>query len=185
MIQTNKVLFIEKLKVVPNSSILELHMQDVCNLIVYVFECRNHISISTHEQSFKRTKDFLRQRKALLWRQVFPMGRGEILLIATIRECIGMLSSNLMPWVYTGFRSFLHFQSCQKLSDVSNEEVIKFNFVQQRISPEGFRVVMLAVSIKDLLSLNVGKQMILVLNLKSIALIGLWSNDSVSNILLH
>lgn len=27
--------------------------------------------------------------------------------------------------------------------------------------------------------------MILVLNLKSIALIGLWSNDSVSNILLH
>lgn len=37
-----------------------------------------------------RTKDFLRQRKALLWRQVFPMGRGEILLIATIRECIGM-----------------------------------------------------------------------------------------------
>lgn len=32
----------------------------------------------------------LRQRKALLWRQVFPMGRGEILLIATIRECIGM-----------------------------------------------------------------------------------------------
>lgn len=61
------------------------------------------------------------------------------------------------PWVYTGFKSFLHFQSCQKLSDVSNEEVIKFNFVQQRISPEGFRVVMLAVSIKDLLSLNVGK----------------------------
>lgn len=41
-------------------------------------------------KSFKRTKDFLRQRKALLWRQVFPMGRGEILLIATIRECIGM-----------------------------------------------------------------------------------------------
>lgn len=96
-----------------------------------------------------------------------------------------MLSSNLMPWVYTGFRSFLHFQYCQKLSDVSNEEVIKFNFVQQRISPEGFRVVMLAVSIKDLLSLNVGKWMILVLNLKSIALIGLWSNDSVSNILFH
>lgn len=90
MIQTNQVLFIEKLKVVPNSSILELHMQDVCNLIVYVYECRNHISISSHEQSFKRTKDFLRQRKALLWRQVFPMGRGEILLIATIRECIGM-----------------------------------------------------------------------------------------------
>lgn len=46
--------------------------------------------ISTHEYSFKRTKDFLRQGKALLWRQVFPMGRGEILLIATIRECIGM-----------------------------------------------------------------------------------------------
>lgn len=87
MIQTNQVLFIEKLKVVPNSSILELRMLDVCNLIVYVFECRNHIS---HEYSFKRTKDFLRQRKALLWRQVFPMGRGEILLIATIRECIGM-----------------------------------------------------------------------------------------------
>lgn len=43
--------------------------------------------ISTHEYSFKRTKDFLRQRKALLWRQV---GRGEILLIATIRECIRM-----------------------------------------------------------------------------------------------
>lgn len=38
----------------------------------------------------KGQRIFLRQRKALLWRQVFPMGRGEILLIATIRECIGM-----------------------------------------------------------------------------------------------
>lgn len=60
MIQTNQVLFIEKLKVVPNSSILELHMQDVCNLIVYVFECRNHISISTHEDKgfFKTEESF-------------------------------------------------------------------------------------------------------------------------------